>query len=78
MLPLGAQTSEEEKKPKTKELDVSLINAHFTIKRLYYNRICYMFDKAFINFIGNFWKCYPWKFFLPMYMYILAVDTVYM
>ena len=54
MLPLGAQTSEEEKKPKTKELDVSLINAHFTIKRLYYNRICYMFDKAFINFIGNF------------------------
>ena len=54
MLPLVAQTSEEEKKPKTKELDVSLINAHFDIKLLYYNRICYMFDKAFINFIGNF------------------------
>ena len=54
MLPLVAQTSEEEKKPKTKELDVSLINAHFAIKLLYYNRICYMFDKAFINFIGNF------------------------
>ena len=40
MLPLVAQTSEEEnKKPKTKELDVSLISAHFTIKLLYYNRI---------------------------------------
>ena len=36
MLPLVAQTSEEEnKKPKTKELDVSLISAHFTIKLLY-------------------------------------------
>ena len=40
MLPLVAQTSEEEnKKSKTKELDVSLISARFIIELLYYNRI---------------------------------------